>query len=309
MLRYICNSYLPYKWMIELKIFYPSLERLADLHLEFTKKNAEAYSLSEEFSCILKNLKINGVWKWTAPSRLQEMDRLLSEYVNNQSLKELSMLDVGGSDGFTSLDTFRHMKEKTNVGIVITMIDRDLYIHQVQIGCLTVYFTSSRRPILLCIGKLGLCIEPMDGFEGIFFNNIADKISKYYAKKIEDSKVDLSKSISLVNPIVSNNPLIRIEERDLFDLKPGWIDNYDVVRVSNVLNFCYYSENKIIEALFILHGYLREGGALLVSRNIISGNNERETGALWTKTMTGFQRQYSLDESPDISRLVDGFRY
>lgn len=308
MIRFICKSYLNFPWMIKMKVFHPSLDRLAELADSAAREPAAPGSLSAEFSHILHDLSIRGVWRWTGRHRLRGMDRLLSEYARARGWERLRMLDVGASDGITAFDTFEHMKRENRIPVSITVVDRHVRLFSIKRKATTLYFTSSRRPTLLRCARFALCLEAMEGIEGIVFNRLASRLARRYAGTLERLDLRAARPISLVNPAVARCPALVVCERDLFDPEPAWFGQYDAVRASNVLNLSYYSEAKIREAIGVLHGYLKESGALLMSRNLMGGSGEKEIGGLWRKDAAGFTLVSSLEALPEIAGIVDQFR-
>jgi hypothetical protein len=308
MIRYLCKSYLPYPWMIRRKVFHPSLDRLAALS-EVDARDAKALNdASLEFSRILQNLRLRGIWKWTGPRRLRRMDRLLSDYASARALKSLRMLDLGASDGSTTLDTVEYLQQNTGISVQPTILDLDTRLLAIRRGSFLLYATPSGRPVLARRGKLALCLEPMEGIEGLLFNRLAAALARRCARGLEPADLAGAGVISLLNPAAARCPFIDVREGNLFEAEPEWFGRFDAVRASNVLNFSYFTAARIGEALGLAHRYLKEGGALLVSRNIIHERDETETGGLWTKEGPRFVRQAGLDQLPDIADLVDGFR-
>lgn len=308
MIRFICKSYLSYPWMVRVKIFHPSLERLAELGEPSFCRNTPTDSVSEEFTRILHDLSIRGVWRWTERRRLRGLDRLLSDFALAQGWKEMRMLDIGASDGVTALDTLEHMGRETPIRVAITAVDRHVQLLSIRHRGATLYFTSTGRPTLLRLGRWALRLEPMEGIEGLLFNKAAALLERRMAAVLGKIRRSVPRTISLINPAVRGCPSIEVCERDLFDPQTAWFGKYDVVRASNVLNLSYYDQRKIREAIGVLHRYLREGGALLVSRNEIDGGAAKEMGGLWRKSGTGFTRVCGLQELPEVAPIVDGFR-
>lgn len=292
-----------------MKIFRPSLDRLADLAREASREPQSLAVLSDEFSRILHDLSIRGVWRWTERHRLKGVDQLLSEHVVAQGLNQLRMLDVGASDGITSLDTIDFFRRRLNIPVSVTIMDRHIQLFSVKRRKSVLYFTSAHCPVLIRSGRFALCLEPMEGFEGVAFNKLASSLARRYAGLLEGEDLGASRPISLINPAVSRCPAIEVCERDLFDPEPAWFGVYDTVRASNVLNLSYYSERRIQQAIAVLYQYLKEGGVLLVSRNQIGGNDEKEKGGLWQKKGLGFARISRLAELPEIAGSIDQFRF
>jgi len=307
MIRYICNTYLPHRWMTRSKVFHPSLDRLAEL-VSADIPDADALaSVSDEFSHILQNLRIRGVWKWTGQHRLRLMDQLLTDCAVTCGWTQLRMLDIGASDGITTLDTVEHLRRNPGISAHLTIIDQDVRLLAIQRGATTLYFTSSRRPLLVRMGKFALCLEPMEGLEGILFNRLAAALSRHYARILEHADLSCALSIPLINPAAVQCHLIDVCEGNLFSPRTEWFGRFDAIRASNVLNLAYYSEARIQEAVGLTHQYLKEGGVFLVSRNWIQSQGEMEAGALWRKQGSRFLRVSELGTLPEIAGLVDGF--
>ncbi len=293
--------------MVRRKVFHPSLERLVELSAVDACDGGGLKAAADEFSRILQNLRLRGVWKWTGRHRLVRMDRLLSDLVAAEGWTSLRMLDIGASDGITSLDTVEHLRQANGMEVSLTMIDRDVRLLALRRGPFVLYATPSRRPILVRLGRLALCLEPMQGIEGVLCNGLAASLSRRCARWAEGAAAT-APSIPLVNPAAAHCPSIEVRERDLFDRNPEWDGRFDVVRASNVLTLSYYTESRIGEALGVLHGYLREGGVLVISRNLIGERDETETGGLWRKRGPTFIRCAALEAVPEIAGLIDAFR-
>lgn len=308
MIRYICKSYLRYFWMVRLKIFYPSLDRLSELAINTYPESSSQVSSSEEFSRILQSLKLNSVWKWTRRNRLKYMDRLLSECLASQGWKKFSMLDIGASDGITALDTIKYLQKTNQIFVSMTMIDRNNRLLFLKRNRNILYFMSDGRPILIRFGKFALCLEPMEGIEGLLFNKIAAMLAKRYADILNQTDIDKAGAISMINPAVARCPFIKVCERDLFDQDRQWFEHFDVVRASNVLTRSYYSDEKIHDAIGIAYRYLKQGGILVISRNLTGECDDKEIGGLWQKKDDGFIRYSSLEELPEIAGMIDRFR-
>jgi len=294
--------------MIKTKMFHPSLERLRELANPSADGSPEDMaSSSREFSRIHQNLQLRGIWKWTGRHRLEQMDRLLLEHASARGLPQCLVLDLGASDGITSLDTVEYFEQKGGKAVRVTMLDQDVRIYGMPVRYATLYFTASRCPLLLRLGKIGLCLEPMEGIEGVLFNPVAAFLARRCKRLLESSELEGAHAISLINPAVTRCPRIDVSEGDMFSLRTEWVGQFDAVRASNVLNFSYYSEERIRDAIGLAHRYLKEGGAFLVSRNTIRKQDEVEAGALWRKQGNRFVRKSELDNVPEIAGLVDRF--
>jgi hypothetical protein len=207
------------------------------------------------------------------------------------------------------VDTVGFLDQAFRIPVRATILEKTIRIRYVKAKGWTIYFTSVDHPTLVRIGRLALALEPMEGIEGVVFNPLAALLARHivrWLRRTDDANE--ANSISLMHPCVMRHIGIEVCEGDMFDPFQEWYGRFDAVRASNLLNLSYYSEGRIREAIGIMHRYLREEGALLVSRNLIGQQGEREIGGLWRKKGAGFTRVADLGELPEIAPLIESHR-
>ena len=112
-------------------------------------------------------------------------------------------------------------------------------------------------------------------------------------------------TISLVNPLVAADPSISVLEWSVLRHNPALDRRFHAVRASNVLNHGYFSPSQLETALSHLHGYLLEGGRLLISRSHVSGDREVDHGSIWRRQGKRFVHEHSFGSGSEIAELVN----
>ena len=140
--------------------------------MELSEGNVESIAVrSKEFSELLHDVMINGVWKRTGPGRLAVLDEWVVSFLPLPATS-FKILDVGGSDGSTTFDTVRYFRENLGVEVKATILEMQLRLHCFRRGCLRYYLTHDLNPLLVQIGLLGILLEETEAKEGLLFNPI-----------------------------------------------------------------------------------------------------------------------------------------
>src|SRR4051794_34964512 len=86
-------------------------EALLNLETELGSSRADAEELSDRFSLILNDLRMAGAWKRTKRQRLKQTEKMLCLHVPLQLRRDFVLLDLGASDGITTVEALRTMKK------------------------------------------------------------------------------------------------------------------------------------------------------------------------------------------------------
>ncbi len=303
MLKFVCvlpNGALK-KVLKRLRLYHPSLHRL----MELSRGDKESLlSRSKEFSGLLQDLLINGVWKYTNPGRLAGLDEWVASILPRFSSQPFRMLDVGGSDGSTTFDTINYFKKKCGLGVKAYILDMQLRLHCFRRGYLWYYLTYCHSPLLIQIGPLGILFEEIKSKEGVVFNLIVRVIRKCMQRFSLEKYMNNYGDLLLENPLARNNSDIIWLEQDLFQFDPALKGSFDFIRCSNVLNDCYFSQARIYDALRLLAIYLKPGGLLLVSRTIEDSTGFLNHASLWVKNGEGLQHLSDLNGGSEVKKFM-----
>jgi hypothetical protein len=289
-------------------IFHPSLDKLLELTENGKYTSIPLEKRSQEFSAILSHLKIGEFWKRTKKHRLLESGQKLSFLLDSNNYKKINLLDVGASDGITTCDLVNYLSSKYGIKANTYLVDRYCYILRLKHNHIVEYSTTDGQPLMVKIGPFAVMLRQSVFFAQhlpILHNLLMLLIKRYLNLTNFRGKMRLTGTIPLVNPIVLSLDNTHILEKDIFEFDPALVNSMDVIRASNIITNKHLSDKIIKKALHIFHSYLRQGGFLLISRNLIT--SEFETGSIWRKSGQRFNHVTDLTRQSEILDLVNNF--
>lgn len=275
-------------------------DQLAVISEQFARDPARDAALGDKFSGVLHDLCMGGVWKTTRRGRLPTTERTICAHIAADSHDEVSVLDLGASDGTTSLDLANALRAAFGDRIRVVMADLNLCLHRYRKGPLVEYRTANGEPVMARIGRIGLPLAATGR------RTTAKPLAACYQKcrALRNSmRPDLP--ISLIHPLVRAEPAIQTMELDCLVHQSTLTDRFLCVRASNLLNRDYFSDDDIRMAVANIHDYLRDGGCLLVSRNVRQSAVESEQGTIWRKNGPRFVHLEDFGAGSEIKALVD----
>jgi hypothetical protein len=259
---------------------------------------------SDRFSLVLHDLRMAGVWKRTNRGRLKRTEEMLCAHIAPELTRSLSLLDIGASDGITTLEAVRTMRRAFGEGVHAFLTDLNLWLLRYRRGPFVEYRATNGEPIMARLGPLGVRLSRQRRETGLDGN----PLSRFYLRqlKFRDS-MQLDARISLVHPAARSEPDITIMELDCLRHEEELQDRFAAVRASNVLNLGYFDIPQICRALGCLHSYLQEGGCLVVSKANGQHTAESENGSVWRKEGRRFRWLQDFGAGSEIRSVVDGW--
>jgi hypothetical protein len=282
-------------------VFHPDPDLLAVGIPDQSRKPSRA-SEFEAFTRAVSSIRVGHIHKLTASERLAETARSLARHLKGRGRVEIQLLDVGGSDGTTTLDAVEDLSRALRLPVFATLIDRYVRLERRRDGWLREYCMSDGSPVMLRIGPLGLQLSSIESTR----NPVSRWLGRAYLRHRERCGLpELDATFPLIHPAVSGNERIRLIEWNVLDANPELRARFDAVRASNILNEDYFSHKEIECVLTHIHGYLVEDGLLLVSRNHLEEGVEIERGSVWRKTHDGFLRVDDFGSGSYVACIVD----
>jgi hypothetical protein len=284
---------------------HPDPDSLVDLAARFNQgRSADAARLSREFSEVVSSIRVGRTHKLTRPNRLEAPTAALSDRLRPAPGAPLEFLDVGASDGITTLEAVRMFETRLGRPVRACLIDPFIRLIRYRAGSTVEYRTPDQSPVMVRVGPIGLQLSSLD--------TARDPLSRglglwYLGRTSARESMQADASISLVNPLVAADPSVTVFEWDVLRHNPAFADRFHAVRASNVLNHSYFSSQQIGQALSNLHAYLIDGGSLLVSRSRVSGSGEVDHGSIWRKEGGRFVSEHTFGDGAEIAELVDQF--
>jgi hypothetical protein len=271
--------------------------------LEWSGPSAEQQS--ERFSLILHDLRMGGAWKRTNRGRLQRTEEMLCAYIHPGLRADLTFLDLGASDGITTVEAVGALRRAFGGDVRALLADVNLLLLRYRRGPFVEYRAADGEPVMARLGPLGVRLAgprrqaQQDG----------NPLTRLYLrmKKFRRS-MRLDVPISLIHPLARSEPGITAIELDCLVPKECLKDRVAAVRASNVLNLGYFGLPQLYRAVGHLHEYLREGGCLVVSRNHDHAPGAPENGSVWLKDGHRFRWVKDFGAGSEIKSVVDGWR-
>lgn len=273
------------------------LLRLAET---FDDPDTAGQEVIDAFSFILHDLLIDGTWKRTNSGRLPLTESVLCSHIPSIA-GEIHVLDLGASDGITTIELTSALRKSFGDRVRVHLADLNISLLRFRKGPVFEYRTTHGTPVMTRIGRVGLRLSARRQQEGV-----SDPIAKLYLSFDRFRRsMRLDKAISVVHPLVQREAAITVIELDCLASDKELSERFDAIRASNILNIDYFSAEQLRSAVGNMHGYLREGGCLLVSRNEDRAGKEIENGSVWRKVGSRFTHLTDFGAGSEIKAIVD----
>lgn len=207
----------------------------------------------------------NGTFKTTYPDRLRDVDEEICRFLLNRDHR-VRLLDVGISSGVTTADWCSKLEL---AGIDFEMdafdicVDAEITSYGEHIHAL---LDSSRRVLQYEI--FGAAIgNTVSGTLGRRIKRVVPifALRIFYWVLNSLAKPTRRLPVKLVTRRLANIDSVNIFELDLMDVD-SLEKNYDLIRVANLLNRSYFSDEFLLTAMDKLGRKLKEGGIICVVR-------------------------------------------
>ena len=279
-------------------------DALLNIAQQVGQPSSSAGELSDRFSLILHDLRMGGVWKRTNRGRLKRTEEMLCAHIQPELRRELTLLDIGASDGITTVEAVRELRRAFGGEVNAFLTDLNLWLYRYRRGAIVEYRATDGEPIMARLGPLGVRLAKHRRAAQPDSNRLA---RLYLQLKRFRKSMRLDARISLVNPASRYEPGITIMELDCLVCNESLRGRIAAIRASNVLNLSYFSIPQMRCAVGHLHAYLREGGCLVVSRNNDEPTGEPEYGSVWLKEGCRFRWLQDFGFGSEIKSIVDGW--
>ncbi|MCB0619048.1 MAG: hypothetical protein KDC32_05180 [Saprospiraceae bacterium] len=246
------------------------------------KAGADPDARSKAISCF----KFGTTFKTTGYRRHRLSDELVTPYFR----EEMTVLDIGASDGITSLDLMEKVGFRFRRYFVS---DYNLEVRYLWSGARCFFFSPEGACILIA-GPLFVSYPGESGFVRRLHRRTLQRLQPQLAQ---------APSLQLIHPrladLARQDDRIRILRYNVFE---PWKDEQpQLIKIANVLNFNYFSTAEIEGALKNLLQTLPDSGLLLIVEN-----RPGEQAALYRKNNGRFELLEKIGPGVDIHQLVIG---
>ncbi len=241
---------------------------------------------SEQFRTAMSAIHVGETVKITGGNRHPAADALV---MDNVDLDGAVIVDVGASDGSTSVDLIRKLPAFREYIIA------DLYFTiSARTSGRRVFLFDAEAECILVVGRRTLAWPGDSRF-----------VHALYARSIRRSHSAPEREITLLNPevraLMAADPRVTFRTHDVFD--PWDQPRPTVIKVANLLRRLYFPDAAIEKALGVILASLDDGGCLLIVDNPrIKGMQER--AGLYRREGNRFVRVAETESSPEIADLI-----
>ena len=260
--------------------------------------------LSDRFSLILHDLRIGGVWKRTNRGRLRRTEEMLCAHIHPDLRRGLTFLDLGASDGITTVEAVRTLRRAFGSEVHAFLTDLNLWLLRYRRGPIVEYRATNGEPIMARLGLFGIRLATQRR-HALPDGNLLVRL--YLQRERFRRSMELDARISLVHPSARSEPGITIMELDCLVGDESLRGRIAAIRASNVLNLGYFPLSELARAIAHLHSYLRDGGCLLISRNNDESVCSPENGSVWLREKGCFRWRQDFGSGSEIKSVVDGW--
>jgi hypothetical protein len=243
---------------------------------------------SEDFRKAMNAVYVGGTFKITGAGRHPSADELLT---NNVDVSQSVIVDIGASDGSTSLDLISRLP---GFGSYI-IADLFLNIQAQRVKGKILFFDPSNICILVVSRRL-LAWPSMSRLVHLLYRRSIKAAGRGGADRVD---------VLLLNPevrrLMADDARISYQVHDVFTTWEG--PTPDVIKVANLLRRLYFSDDQISRALAAIKCSLPEGGHLLIVDNAREKGIDTRAG-LYQRQGDRFVLVESTPHDPEIGDLV-----
>lgn len=255
-----------------------------DIDFSFLLNPTKDYAKTLE---AISELNFDKTYKTTAKNRHKNSDKILIKHLNQDDV----FLDIGASDGTTSLDLLSKLPFETKAFYIT---DFNIKLDLIKNGNAIFAFNHKTNKCILYANQYMVVYPLQSKFVSFFFDLINFKKSK-------------KKTVDIINPIlkekINNSNNIHFLDYNIFE---DWKHKSpSVIKIANLLNPVYFNKEQIDQALNNIHKTLTHGGLLLVIDN--RNSNTIEQSSLFKKNDDGFTFIERYNNGTDIENTLNTF--
>jgi hypothetical protein len=242
---------------------------------------------ADDFRAAMSILHVGDTIKITGADRHAEADALL---LDNVDLTGATIVDIGASDGSTSVDLLAKVPSFASYVIA----DLYLQIEAVEVGRRVLFFDPSGTCILVAGRRL------------LAWPSLSRTVRILCAPLVRRAAGRSRRPVLLLGPAararMAADPRVTARVHDVFEPWSGPAP--DVIKVANLLRRLYFSDEDISRALTALLASLAEGGHLLILDNPRVPGIDLRAG-LYRRVGGRFVAVARTENPPEIADLIE----
>ncbi|WP_028050844.1 hypothetical protein [Cellulomonas sp. URHD0024] len=240
----------------------------------------------EDYRSVMLGIHIGGTIKITAAGRHLDIDPLL---LDNVDLAGARIVDIGASDGSTSMDLIDALPEFASYTI------SDLYIE-------VPWARTAKHLFLFDKHQTSILVA---GRRFLAWPELSRTVAALYAPLVRRGRKQPQQLTTLLNPQVRarmrTDPRVTYREHDVFETWAG--ERPDVIKVGNLLRRFYFDDADLSRALRAVHASLADDGHFFIVDHTRDPGRP-PAGGLYRRTPAGFARVATTPTQPEIEDLI-----
>ena len=203
---------------------------------------------------IFSKLRVDSTFKTTSYNRMKDVNIKLKKYIIKFFKKKVLLCDFGVSSGQSTLELYNDFG--ADIIKYIYGFDKQIDLKIFKIKKLIFLYSSNNQLLMVEYNKS--CLRYRYYF-------LFKKIEKILIYLFNFSNIKYIKT-NVLMPSLNNIDKCRFFEQDIFDIEKKYFNLFDVIRVTNLLNYSYFSEHKIKIALSNINKISKENCIVLINR-------------------------------------------
>lgn len=256
------------------------------------KKNINQRRMKKIFSL----MRVDSTFMTTSYNRMFDVNIILNKYIKKYFSKETVICDFAVSSGQSTLELFSDLNNEKIKKIY--GFDKKINISIYQIGKYIFLYSSGNELLMAEYNKQCLRYRYFFLFKKI--EKILPSIfNKLYLFDMFDIRYKKSK---LLIPGLDSIDKLKFFEQDIFNVSKKYSNFFDVIRVSNLLNYSYFSKTKLKQAILNLKRISKENSIILINRT--PNNKKKNTASFFIKKSGKFKLLEDVNGGSEIKDLM-----
>ena len=249
------------------------------------KKNINKVRMEKIFS----KIRVDTTFKTTSYNRMADINKKLKNYIKIFFLKKIIVCDFGVSSGQSTLELYNDLNNEKLKNIY--GFDKQIYLRIYKYK--KYIFLYSSRNNLLMVEYDKYCLRYR-----YFF--VFKKFEKLLVYLLDLMKIKFQRSSVLV-PNLEKKDKCKFFEQDVFNIEKKFFNLFDVIRVTNLLNYSYFSESKLKIAILNINKISKENCIILINR---TARNKKNTASFFRKKNGKFELLEDVNGGSEIKDLM-----
>tara|TARA_Y100001936_G_scaffold218660_1_gene231476 strand:+ start:142 stop:969 length:828 start_codon:yes stop_codon:yes gene_type:complete len=256
------------------------------------KKNINEKMMKKIFSL----LRVDSTFMTTSYNRMFDVNLILKKYINKYFSKKPVICDFAVSSGQSTLELLADLNKQKIQNIY--GFDKKIHITIYKLGKLIFLYSAKNELLMVEYDKQCLRYRYYFFFKKIekFLPNLFNKLYLFDLINIEYKKS------KLLIPSLDKVNQLKFYEQDIFNIDKKYFNFFDVVRVSNLLNYSYFSKTQLKKAISNIKKISKDNSIIIVNRT--PNKKKKNTASFFRKKRGKFQLMEDINGGSEIKKLM-----